>query len=76
MTAIIKNRVSVLAILLVLASGCASQSGGGQGGEFCASHDCMANFSHGTGYIVQCADGMWSHSGGRPGACSGHGGES
>jgi hypothetical protein len=24
---------------------------------------------------VQCADGEWSHPGGRPGACSYHGGE-
>jgi hypothetical protein len=24
--------------------------------------------------MVQCRDGMWSHSGGRPGACSHHGG--
>lgn len=26
----------------------------------------------GTGYRVQCADGSWSNSGGRQGACSGH----
>jgi hypothetical protein len=25
------------------------------------------------GSIVQCADGEWSHSGGHPGVCSGHG---
>jgi hypothetical protein len=42
---------------------------------FCATHHCIPNFDNGTGSIVQCADGMWSHSGGRPGACSGHGGE-
>jgi hypothetical protein len=42
---------------------------------FCAHHPCIANFFNGTGYIVQCSDGMWSHSGGRPGACSDHGGE-
>jgi hypothetical protein len=44
-------------------------------GGFCATHTCIANFANGTGYIVQCADGEWSHSGGRPGACSDHGGE-
>lgn len=41
---------------------------------FCDTHPCIANFENGTGSIVQCADGMWSHSGGRPGACSYHGG--
>lgn len=48
-------------------------SSGGQ--DFCSSHTCIPNFNNGTGYIVQCADGEWSHSGGRPGACSDHGGE-
>ena len=43
---------------------------------FCANHQCIANFSNGHGYIVQCADGEWSHSGGVSGACSEHGGES
>jgi hypothetical protein len=42
--------------------------------SFCSSHDCIDNFDNGTGYIVECADGEWSHSGGRPGACSYHGG--
>lgn len=42
---------------------------------FCSSHSCIGNFDQGNGYIVQCADGMWSHSGGEPGACSDHGGE-
>lgn len=41
---------------------------------FCASHDCIPSFANGTGFIVQCADGKWSQSGGRPGACSYHGG--
>jgi hypothetical protein len=41
---------------------------------FCSTHRCIPNFSHGHGSIVQCRDGMWSHSGGRPGACSHHGG--
>jgi hypothetical protein len=43
--------------------------------SFCSSHDCIDNFDNGTGYIVECVDGEWSHSGGRPGACSYHGGE-
>jgi hypothetical protein len=34
----------------------------------------IPNYENGTGYRVQCADGMFSRSGGRPGACSGHGG--
>jgi hypothetical protein len=47
----------------------------GGGGSFCDAHACIDNFDNGTGYIVQCTDGEWSHSGGRPGACSSHGGE-
>ena len=43
--------------------------------SFCDTHECIPNFDNGTGTIIQCADGMWSHSGGRPGACSYHGGE-
>lgn len=34
----------------------------------------IPNYENGTGYRVRCADGMYSHSGGRPGACSRHGG--
>jgi hypothetical protein len=34
----------------------------------------IPNYDNGSGYRVQCADGMYSRSGGRPGACSGHGG--
>jgi len=34
----------------------------------------IANYSQGTGTVVQCADGTWSHSGGKSGACSHHGG--
>lgn len=41
---------------------------------FCASHMCIANFADGHGTIVQCQDGEWSHSGGRPGVCNRHGG--
>src|ERR1700733_6735271 len=43
---------------------------------FCSTHQCIENFPNGSGSIVQCADGKWSHSGGRSGACSDHGGES
>jgi hypothetical protein len=43
--------------------------------SFCSTHACIDNFDNGTGYVVQCVDGEWSHSGGRPGACSYHGGE-
>lgn len=42
--------------------------------DFCTTHQCIPSFSEGTGTIVQCADGEWSHSGGRPGVCSRHGG--
>ena len=44
--------------------------------QFCASHECIANFSNGHGEVVQCKDGKWSHSGGLSRACSDHGGES
>lgn len=44
--------------------------------QFCSTHQCIQNFPNGNGYIVQCVDGEWSHSGGLSGACSDHGGES
>jgi hypothetical protein len=34
----------------------------------------IPNYENGRGYRVQCADGMYSRSGGIQGACSGHGG--
>jgi hypothetical protein len=40
--------------------------------SFCDTHACIPNFDNGVGTVVQCADGMWSHSGGQPGACSYH----
>jgi hypothetical protein len=43
--------------------------------DFCSTHVCIPNFPYGTGTIVQCADGTYSHSGGKQGACSHHGGE-
>jgi hypothetical protein len=45
------------------------------GSSFCDTHACIPNFDNGNGYPVECADGMWSDSGGVQGACSGHGGE-
>jgi len=42
--------------------------------DFCTTHSCIPSFAEGHGTIVQCADGEWSHSGGRPGVCSRHGG--
>jgi hypothetical protein len=44
--------------------------------DFCSTRRCIPNFPNGNGYIVQCVDGQWSHSGGLSGACSDHGGES
>ena len=44
-------------------------------GEFCSYFDCIPSFWDSTnGYVVQCRDGTFSHSGGRQGACSSHGG--
>ena len=43
--------------------------------SFCDYAQCIPNFDEGTGTIVMCADGQWSHSGGHSGACSGHDGE-
>ena len=42
--------------------------------SFCSTHQCIPNFWNGTGSIVQCVYGEWSHSGGERGACSGYGG--
>jgi hypothetical protein len=44
--------------------------------NYCDTHRCIANYDNGRGYVLECNDGEWSHSGGQPGACSGHGGES
>jgi hypothetical protein len=44
-------------------------------GEFCSYFNCIPSFWDSTnGYVAQCYDGMFSHSGGRPGGCSWHGG--
>jgi hypothetical protein len=45
-------------------------------GNFCSYFNCIASFwQYTNGYIDECADGTYSHSGGRQGACSHHGGE-
>jgi hypothetical protein len=41
---------------------------------FCSYFNCIATFSSGRGYVVQCSDGTFSRSGGISGSCSGHGG--
>lgn len=44
--------------------------------SFCDYFNCIPSFWRSTnGYVVQCNDGLFSHSGGRRGACSSHGGE-
>jgi len=43
--------------------------------DFCNYFNCIPNYPNGTGYVDECSDGTYSHSGGRPGACSHHGGE-
>ena len=40
----------------------------------CGYFSCIASFWNGTGYVVQCADGTYSKSGGHIGVCSYHGG--
>ena len=44
--------------------------------SFCDYFDCIASFWVNTkGYVTECEDGTYSHSGGREGVCSYHGGE-
>jgi hypothetical protein len=43
--------------------------------DVCNYFSCIANFPNGTGYMVECNDGMYSMSGGHQGACSYHQGE-
>ncbi len=38
--------------------------------DFCVTHYCIPNFPNGRGYVVMCADGGFSGSGGIQGACS------
>ncbi|HEV3231040.1 MAG TPA: hypothetical protein VG245_02170 [Candidatus Dormibacteraeota bacterium] len=43
--------------------------------DICNYLSCIPNFWKSTnGYVEQCVDGMFSHSGGRSGSCSSHGG--
>jgi hypothetical protein len=43
--------------------------------NFCDYFNCIPNFWNSTnGYVVECNDDTYSHSGGRSGACSYHGG--
>jgi hypothetical protein len=42
---------------------------------FCGYFNCISSFWKGQGYVVECADGMYSMSGGMVGSCSRHGGE-
>ena len=43
--------------------------------DFCGYFSCIASFWTTTnGYVEQCVDGLFSHSGGRSGSCSYHGG--
>jgi hypothetical protein len=44
--------------------------------NFCSYFNCIPSFWKSTaGYVDECHDGTYSHSGGRSGACSYHGGE-
>jgi len=44
--------------------------------NFCDYFNCIPSFWKSTnGYVEECADATYSHSGGRSGACSSHGGE-
>jgi hypothetical protein len=43
--------------------------------NFCSYFNCIPSFWKSTnGYVEQCTDGLYSHSGGRSGSCSYHGG--
>jgi hypothetical protein len=59
---------------------CFSLNGGGSliyrpPADLCFYIDCITTFWSSTnGYVIQCADGEFSHSGGVSGSCSSHGG--
>jgi hypothetical protein len=43
--------------------------------NFCSYFNCIPSFWQSTkGYVEECQDGTYSHSGGRSGSCSSHGG--
>lgn len=75
--AYVRGPESLCAIAFVAAIGLGATGflvGTGNESGFCAKHHCIDSFDSGTGSIVQCADRLWSHSGGHSGACSHHGG--
>jgi hypothetical protein len=41
---------------------------------FCSTHVCAPGFTKGHGYVVQCADGVWTMQGGEARACRKDGG--
>jgi hypothetical protein len=61
-----------IAVAAVALAGCGDATPSASG--FCDRHACIDTFAEGSGSVVQCSDGMWSHSGGVQGACSGHDG--
>ncbi len=42
--------------------------------NFCKTHVCAPGFSKGFGFVVQCADGVWSMQGGQTTVCRNDGG--
>lgn len=42
--------------------------------DFCVYFNCISSFDNGSGYVVECANGQYSKSGGRTGVCSKQGG--
>jgi hypothetical protein len=42
--------------------------------DFCKTHVCAPSFSKGFGFVVQCADGVWSMQGGQKTVCRNDGG--
>ena len=42
--------------------------------NFCSYFNCIASFSNGRGYVMECGDLTFGKSGGISGSCSGHGG--
>ena len=42
---------------------------------FCSYFACIPSFGNGNGYVMECADSMFSKSGGIQGSCSRHGGD-
>ena len=49
-------------VLSVATSGCGNS--GDARGDFCSTHECISNFDNGNGYVIECTDGTYSHSGG------------